>query len=118
MIVDFSGASPQQPTNFNAPLSVCRAAALHVFRTLVRDPIPLEEGCPRPLEIRAPKGSLPRPEYPAAVAAGNVETSQRIALRRARGHGRKVPPFGMAVTAEVKTGERRIIECFMAPLLR
>nr|VFK57000.1 MAG: 5-oxoprolinase (ATP-hydrolysing) [Candidatus Kentron sp. TUN]VFK59856.1 MAG: 5-oxoprolinase (ATP-hydrolysing) [Candidatus Kentron sp. TUN]VFK64896.1 MAG: 5-oxoprolinase (ATP-hydrolysing) [Candidatus Kentron sp. TUN] len=77
-IIDFTGTSPQQPTNFNAPLSVCRAAVLYVFRTLVDDPIPLNEGCLRPLDIRVPKGCLLNPEYPAAVAAGNVETSQCI----------------------------------------
>nr|VFK46959.1 MAG: 5-oxoprolinase (ATP-hydrolysing) [Candidatus Kentron sp. TC] len=77
-IIDFTGTSPQQPTNFNAPLAVCRAAVLYVFRTLVRDPIPLNEGCLRPIDLRAPEGSLLNPEYPAAVAAGNVETSQCI----------------------------------------
>nr|VFJ47730.1 MAG: 5-oxoprolinase (ATP-hydrolysing) [Candidatus Kentron sp. FW] len=77
-IIDFTGTSEQQPTNFNAPLSVCRAAVLYVFRTLVDDPIPLNEGCLRPLDIRVPKGSLLNPDYPAAVAAGNVETSQCI----------------------------------------
>nr|VFK10820.1 MAG: N-methylhydantoinase B/oxoprolinase/acetone carboxylase, alpha subunit [Candidatus Kentron sp. LPFa] len=77
-IIDFAGTSPQQPTNFNAPLAVCRAAVLYVFRTLVDEPIPLNEGCLRPLDIRAPKGSLLNPDYPAAVAAGNVETSQCI----------------------------------------
>ena len=76
--IDFAGTSPQQPTNFNAPFSVCRAAVLYVFRTLVHDPIPLNEGCLRPLDIRAPKGSLLNPDYPAAVAAGNVETSQCV----------------------------------------
>nr|VFK49177.1 MAG: 5-oxoprolinase (ATP-hydrolysing) [Candidatus Kentron sp. TC] len=79
----FTGTSPQQSTNFNAPFSVCRAAMLYVFRTLVRrEPILLDEGCPRPIDIRALKGSLLRPEYPAAVAAGNLETSQCIALRQ------------------------------------
>nr|VFK78797.1 MAG: 5-oxoprolinase (ATP-hydrolysing) [Candidatus Kentron sp. SD] len=77
-IIDFAGTSDQQPTNFNAPFSVCRAAVLYVFRTLVDDPIPLNEGCLRPLDIRAPKGSLLNPDYPAAVAAGNVETSQCV----------------------------------------
>nr|VFK23132.1 MAG: 5-oxoprolinase (ATP-hydrolysing) [Candidatus Kentron sp. MB]VFK28308.1 MAG: 5-oxoprolinase (ATP-hydrolysing) [Candidatus Kentron sp. MB]VFK74199.1 MAG: 5-oxoprolinase (ATP-hydrolysing) [Candidatus Kentron sp. MB] len=77
-VIDFTGTSPQQPTNFNAPLAICRAAILYVFRTLVRDPIPLNEGCLRPLTIRVPAGSLLDPAYPAAVAAGNVETSQCV----------------------------------------
>lgn len=77
-LIDFSGTSPQQPNNLNAPAAVCKAAVLYVFRTLVADAIPLNAGCLRPLEIRIPEGSLLNPRYPAAVAAGNVETSQHI----------------------------------------
>ncbi|MFQ5756712.1 MAG: hydantoinase B/oxoprolinase family protein [Acidiferrobacterales bacterium] len=76
--IDFSGSSDQQPSNFNAPAAVCKAAVLYVFRTLVADDIPLNAGCLKPLDIIIPKGSLLNPEYPAAVVAGNVETSQRI----------------------------------------
>jgi 5-oxoprolinase (ATP-hydrolysing) len=76
--IDFSGTSPQRPNNFNAPAAVTRAAVLYVFRTLVRDPIPLNAGCLRPLEIVVPEGSLLNPTYPAAVVAGNVETSQYV----------------------------------------
>ncbi len=76
--VDFAGTSDQQPTNFNAPYSICRAATLYVFRTLVDDPIPLNDGCMRPIELRVPDGSMLNPHYPAAVVAGNVETSQAI----------------------------------------
>ncbi|MBL8551787.1 MAG: hydantoinase B/oxoprolinase family protein [Hyphomonadaceae bacterium] len=76
--IDFTGASPQSETNFNAPLSVTRAAVLYVFRTLVADDIPLNEGCLRPIEIVAPEGTLLNPKPPAAVVAGNVETSQAI----------------------------------------
>ena len=76
--VDFSGTSPQQPNNFNAPLSVTRAATLYVFRTLVDDDLPLNDGCMRPIELIVPDGSLLNPRYPAAVVAGNVETSQVI----------------------------------------
>jgi len=76
--IDFSGTSEQQPNNFNAPAAVCKAAVLYVFRTLIDDDIPLNEGCLKPLEIIIPKGSLLNPQYPAAVVAGNVETSQRI----------------------------------------
>ncbi len=76
--VDFSGTSNQVPTNFNAPLAVCRAAVLYVFRCLVKDDIPLNDGCLEPLELVVPEGSLLNPAYPAAVVAGNVETSQAI----------------------------------------
>jgi len=76
--VDFSRSSKQQPTNFNAPSAVCRAAVLYVFRTLVEDDIPMNEGCLKPLDIVIPNGSMLAPEYPAAVVAGNVETSQVI----------------------------------------
>ncbi len=76
--VDFTGTSPQQPNNANAPLAVCVAAVLYVFRTLVDDDIPLNAGCLRPLEIIVPKGSMLNPCYPAAVVAGNVETSQAV----------------------------------------
>ncbi|MHB8283980.1 MAG: hydantoinase B/oxoprolinase family protein, partial [Caulobacteraceae bacterium] len=77
-VVDFTGSSPQQPTNFNAPFSVCRAAVLYVFRTLVEDDIPLNDGCLRPIQIIAPLGCMLNPQFPAAVVAGNVETSQVV----------------------------------------
>ena len=77
-VVDFTGTSPQQPGNFNAPLAVCTAAVLYVFRTLVDADFPLNEGCLRPLTIRVPAGSMLNPVPPAAVVAGNVETSQCI----------------------------------------
>jgi 5-oxoprolinase (ATP-hydrolysing) len=76
--IDFTGTSPQLDTNFNAPSSVATAAVLYVFRTLVDDDIPLNDGCLRPLRLVIPKGSMLAPEYPAAVVAGNVETSQAI----------------------------------------
>ena len=76
--VDFSGTSAQDPHNFNAPRAVCMAAVLYVFRTLIDRPIPLNEGCLAPLEITIPHGSMLDPIPPAAVAAGNVETSQCI----------------------------------------
>ncbi|WP_282702568.1 hydantoinase B/oxoprolinase family protein [Streptomyces sp. CC219B] len=76
--VDFTGTSPQLTTNFNAPFSVVNAAVLYVFRTLVDDDIPLNDGCLRPLRIIVPPGSMLAPEPPAAVVAGNVETSQAI----------------------------------------
>ena len=76
--IDFSSTSRQQESNFNAPLPVCRAAVLYVFRTLVDASIPMNEGCLRPIELIVPAGSMLNPRYPAAVAAGNVETSQAI----------------------------------------
>ena len=76
--IDFTGTSPQQPTNFNAPSAVCKAAVLYVFRTLVDDEIPMNAGCLKPLEIVIPEGSMLAPRYPAAVVAGNVETSQAV----------------------------------------
>jgi 5-oxoprolinase (ATP-hydrolysing) len=76
--VDFSGTSPQQPTNFNAPEPVTRAAVLYVFRVMVDDDIPMNAGCLRPIKIIIPKRSMLSPEYPAAVVAGNVETSQAV----------------------------------------
>jgi 5-oxoprolinase (ATP-hydrolysing) len=76
--IDFTGTSPQVETNFNAPTAVCKAAVLYVFRTLVDDDIPLNSGCLEPLDIVIPEGCMLRPAYPAAVVAGNVETSQSI----------------------------------------
>jgi 5-oxoprolinase (ATP-hydrolysing) len=76
--IDFTGTSEQQPTNFNAPSAVCKAAVLYVFRTLVDDEIPMNAGCLKPLHIVIPEGSMLAPGYPAAVVAGNVETSQTV----------------------------------------
>jgi 5-oxoprolinase (ATP-hydrolysing) len=76
--IDFTGTSPQLQSNFNAPKAVCMAAVLYVFRTLVTDNIPLNAGCLKPLNIIIPEGCLLNPHYPAAVVAGNVETSQVI----------------------------------------
>jgi 5-oxoprolinase (ATP-hydrolysing) len=76
--VNFAGTSAQVDTNFNAPTAICRAAVLYVFRTLIDDDIPMNDGCLRPIEIRIPAGSLLNPKPPAAVVAGNVETSQVI----------------------------------------
>ncbi|RLA19740.1 MAG: 5-oxoprolinase, partial [Gammaproteobacteria bacterium] len=76
--IDFTGTSPQQENNFNAPAAVCKAAVLYVFRTLVADDIPLNAGCLQALDIIIPEKNLLNPQYPAAVVAGNVETSQYI----------------------------------------
>ncbi len=77
-VIDFGGTSDQVGSNFNAPSAICIAAVLYVFRTLVDDDIPLNAGCLKPLEIIIPDGSMLSPRYPAAVVAGNVETSQSI----------------------------------------
>ncbi|HEX2537986.1 MAG TPA: hydantoinase B/oxoprolinase family protein, partial [Pseudolabrys sp.] len=76
--VDFTGTSDQQPTNFNAPEPVTRAAVLYVFRVMVDDDIPMNAGCLRPINIVIPKKTMLTPEYPAAVVAGNVEVSQAV----------------------------------------
>ena len=76
--IDFTGTSAQLPGNFNAPSSVALAAVLYVFRTLVDSDIPLNAGCLRPLRVIIPPGTMLSPSYPAAVAAGNVETSQAV----------------------------------------
>ncbi|MCM1984056.1 hydantoinase B/oxoprolinase family protein, partial [Lyngbya confervoides] len=77
--IDFTGTSPQQANNLNAPRAICKAVVLYVFRTLVEDDIPLNAGCLKPLHLTLPEGCLLNPIYPAAVVAGNVETSQALA---------------------------------------
>jgi 5-oxoprolinase (ATP-hydrolysing) len=76
--VDFTGTSPVMKNNFNAPEPVARAAVLYVFRVMVEDMIPMNAGCLRPINIIIPDGSMLKPAYPAAVVAGNVETSQHV----------------------------------------
>ncbi|MDO8299088.1 hydantoinase B/oxoprolinase family protein [Lacisediminimonas sp.] len=76
--IDFTGTSPQQTNNFNAPSAVCMAAVLYVFRTLVDDDIPLNAGCLKPLKVIIPPASMLNPRYPASVVSGNVETSSCI----------------------------------------
>ncbi len=76
--VDFTGTSPQQPSNFNAPRPVTRAAVLYVFRCMVDDEIPMNAGCLKPIDIVIPDDCMLAPKYPAAVVAGNVEVSQAV----------------------------------------
>jgi 5-oxoprolinase (ATP-hydrolysing) len=76
--VDFTGTTAQLPDNFNAPASICRAAVLYVIRTLLDDDIPMNDGCLEPIDLIIPQDSMLRPGYPAAVVAGNVETSQVV----------------------------------------
>ncbi|TCL01270.1 5-oxoprolinase (ATP-hydrolysing) [Shimia isoporae] len=75
-VIDFTGTSAQHHGNYNAPMAVCRAVVLYVFRTMVGAEIPLNEGCLKPLRIVVPDGSMLNPVYPAAVIAGNTEVSQ------------------------------------------
>ena len=77
-VIDFAGTSPMHPGNYNAPAAVCHAAVLYVFRCMVADDIPLNAGCMKPLDVRLPEHCMINPVYPAAVVAGNVETSQLI----------------------------------------
>tara|TARA_R110000868_G_scaffold166806_8_gene400960 strand:- start:2759 stop:6367 length:3609 start_codon:yes stop_codon:yes gene_type:complete len=77
-VIDFTGTSAQLSSNLNAPSAVARAAVLYVFRCMVDDDIPLNEGCLKPLDIIIPDGSMLSPVYPAAVVGGNVETSQAV----------------------------------------
>lgn len=76
--IDFTGTSDQLPNNRNAPSAITRAAVLYVLRTLVADDIPLNAGCMKPVKLVVPPGSMLNPIYPAAVVAGNVETSQAV----------------------------------------
>ncbi|MFK4769239.1 hydantoinase B/oxoprolinase family protein [Rhizobium sp. ZW T2_16] len=76
--VDFTGTSEQKKNNFNAPEPVTRAAVLYVFRVMVESSIPMNAGCLKPIRIIVPDGSMLKPQYPAAVVAGNVETSQHV----------------------------------------
>ncbi|MBO9400236.1 hydantoinase B/oxoprolinase family protein [Shimia sp. R9_3] len=77
--IDFTGTSEQSATNYNAPMAICRAVVLYVFRTLVGSDIPMNEGCLKPLSLIVPEGSMINPKFPAAVISGNTEVSQAIA---------------------------------------
>ncbi|OGA22380.1 MAG: 5-oxoprolinase [Betaproteobacteria bacterium RIFCSPLOWO2_02_FULL_67_26] len=77
-VIDFTGTSGQLESNFNAPRAITMSAVLYVFRTLVDGDIPLNAGCMKPLEVVVPEGCMLNPRYPAAVVAGNVETSQCV----------------------------------------
>ena len=91
---DFTGTSAQLADNFNAPFSIARAASLYVVRTLIDDAIPMNDGCLRPIELVIPDGSMLKPGYPAAVVAGNVETSQVVTDALFAATGRLAPAQG------------------------
>jgi 5-oxoprolinase (ATP-hydrolysing) len=93
-VFDFTGTSAQLPNNFNAPHSIVRAASLYVVRTLIDDMIPMNDGCLRPISIVVPDGSMLNPAFPAAVVAGNVETSQVITDALFAATGRLAPSQG------------------------
>jgi len=91
---DFTGTSDQLSDNFNAPFSIVRAASLYVVRTLIDDAIPMNDGCLRPIKLVVPEGSMLNPSYPAAVVAGNVETSQVVTDALFAATGRLAPSQG------------------------
>lgn len=91
---DFGGTSGQLPDNFNAPFSIVRAASLYVVRTLIDDSIPMNDGCLRPINLLVPQSSMLNPRYPAAVVAGNVETSQVVTDALFAATGRLAPCQG------------------------
>jgi 5-oxoprolinase (ATP-hydrolysing) len=91
---DFTGTSGQLPDNFNAPYSIVRAASLYVLRTLIDDAIPMNDGCLRPVRLIVPEGSMLNPKFPAAVVAGNVETSQVVTDALFAATGRLAPSQG------------------------
>ena len=91
---DFTGTSAQLPDNFNAPFSIVRAASLYVVRTLIDDVIPMNDGCLRPIRLVVPDGSMLKPAFPAAVVAGNVETSQVVTDALFAATGRLAPSQG------------------------
>jgi 5-oxoprolinase (ATP-hydrolysing) len=93
-IFDFTGTSDQQVDNFNAPYSIVRAASLYVVRTLIDDAIPMNDGCLRPIRLLVPDGCMLNPKYPAAVVAGNVETSQVVTDALFAATGRLAPSQG------------------------
>ncbi|MBC2650161.1 hydantoinase B/oxoprolinase family protein [Novosphingobium aerophilum] len=93
-VFDFTGTSAQLPDNFNAPLSITRAAALYVVRTLIDDAIPMNDGCLRPITLIVPEGSMLNPRPGAAVVAGNVETSQVVTDALFAATGRLAPSQG------------------------
>jgi 5-oxoprolinase (ATP-hydrolysing) len=91
---DFTGTSAQLGDNFNAPFSIVRAASLYVLRTLIDDPIPMNDGCLKPVTISVPEDSMLSPRFPAAVVAGNVETSQVVTDALFAATGRLAPSQG------------------------
>jgi 5-oxoprolinase (ATP-hydrolysing) len=93
-VFDFIGTSPQRSDNFNAPRAIARAASLYVVRTLIDEDISLNDGCLRPVELILPERSMLSPEHPAAVVAGNVETSQVVTDALFAATGRLAPSQG------------------------
>jgi 5-oxoprolinase (ATP-hydrolysing) len=91
---DFTGTSDQLSDNFNAPFSIVRAASLYVVRALIDDAIPMNDGCLRPIRLVVPEGSMLNPRSPAAVVAGNVETSQVVTDALFAATGRLAPSQG------------------------
>jgi 5-oxoprolinase (ATP-hydrolysing) len=107
---DFTGTSEQLRDNFNAPRSIVRAAALYVVRTLIDDPIPMNDGCLRPIRLIVPEGSMLSPAYPAAVVAGNVETSQVVTDALFAATGRLAPSQGTMNNLTFGSGDYQYYE--------
>ena len=107
---DFTGTSAQLPDNFNAPRSIVRAASLYVVRTLIDDAIPMNDGCLRPIRLVVPEGSMLNPAYPAAVVAGNVETSQVVTDALFAATGRLAPSQGTMNNFTFGSGEYQYYE--------
>jgi 5-oxoprolinase (ATP-hydrolysing) len=107
---DFTGTSKQLPDNFNAPRSIVRAASLYVVRTLIDDAIPMNDGCLRPIRLIVPEGSMLSPAYPAAVVAGNVETSQVVTDALFAATGRLAPSQGTMNNLTFGSGEYQYYE--------
>ena len=107
---DFTGTSEQLPDNFNAPRSIVRAAALYVVRTLIDDAIPMNDGCLRPIRLVVPEGSMLSPAYPAAVVAGNVETSQVVTDALFAATGRLAPSQGTMNNLTFGSGDYQYYE--------
>ena len=107
---DFTGTSAQLRDNFNAPFSIVRAASLYVVRTLIDDAIPMNDGCLRPIGLIVPEGSMLNPKYPAAVVAGNVETSQVVTDALFAATGRLAPSQGTMNNFTFGNGEHQYYE--------
>jgi N-methylhydantoinase B len=107
--VDFTGTSAQHDGNLNCPLAVTRSACYFVVRALIDPDLPASGGAFAPVSVRAPEGCLVNARPPAAVAAGNVETSSRIVdtVMRAFGRAIDVPAQGQGTMNNVTLGNDR-----------
>jgi N-methylhydantoinase B len=107
--IDFTGTAPQHAGNLNCPLSVTRSACFYVVRCLTAPDLPASGGAFEPVAVRAPAGSLVNASPPAAVVAGNTETSSRIVdvVFAALGRALPVPAQGQGTMNNVVFGNER-----------